>query len=176
VAIFKPNKYYRIKLITTARELPKTTQEFFVYFPSKKGEFRQFNLITVTASSEKDAKASNRAIIIEVLAQYRVALLNRAAEIKKIPSDRYHEENKDGDTNIARIFEEIKNVFESNPIDLGANAIADFESIQNMDRTPIHNTYGKTIYDDDWQWIQQLLINREKNLVKIIDKLNLKPL
>lgn len=176
VALFRGKKQYRIKMVATARDLPKTEQEFFVKFSRNDDDFWRFNLIPVTPSSEKEAKEFNRALVVATLGEFRLDLLRRAKQINKISSNQYHDENKEGDEASARIFNEITSYFGQNAIDFGTNALADFQSKQNMDHTPIHDNYGETIYHDDWQWMQQWIIQSEKNLAKIIDKLNAKPL
>jgi hypothetical protein len=176
VALFRGKKHYHIKIVATARDLPKTEQGFFVRFSRNDDDFWRFNLIPVTPSSEKEAREFNRALVVATLGQFRLDLLGRAKQIIKISSNQYHDENKEGDDASARIFNEITSYFGQNAIDLGTNALADFQSKQNMDRTPIHDNFGETIYHDDWQWMQQWLIQSEKNLTKIIDKLNAKPL
>jgi hypothetical protein len=176
VALFRGKKQYRIRIVATARDLPKTEQEFFVIFSHNDDDFWRFNLIPVTPSSEKKAKEFNRALVVATLGQFRLDLLGRAKQINKISSNQYHDENIEGDEVSARILNEITSYFGQNAIDLGTNALADFQSKQNMDRTPIHDNFGNTIYHDDWQWMQQWLIQGEKNLAKIIDKLNAKPL
>jgi hypothetical protein len=176
VTLFQWKRFYRIKIVATARDLPKAEQDFFVNFSCKDNEFCRFNLIPVTPSTEKEAREINRALVVAELGQFRLDLLSRAQQINKMSSSQYHDADKDGDMVSVRIINEITSYFGRYPIDLGTNALADFQSVQNMDTTPIHDIYGKTIHHDDWQWMQQKLIQSEKNLTKIIDKLNAKPL
>jgi hypothetical protein len=177
VALFRGNKLYRLKLAATARDLQKVESEFFLKFSCTAGEFCQFDLIPVSPDSEKKAKEFNRALILEALGEFRFALNQRAKQINKMPSEEYHKENIDrGDMKTSSIFSEIEAYFNSNPIDLGTNALADLKSNGKISYDPIHCIYGKTIYHDEWEGMQ-LLINRyEKNIGNIADKLNAKPL
>lgn len=175
VVVFHWKKYYRLRLVATARDLPKTEREFFLQFVCNEGEFCRFNFIAVTDHTVKEAKEFNRAEIVETLGQFRFALLARADEINKMASDLYHEETN-GELKTAGLLMQIEAYFNSNPIDLGTNALADLHSKENIDHTPIHCIFGTTVYHDEWQWAQQRLIQWEKNLIKIVRNLNAKPL
>lgn len=176
VALFRGKKLYRLKLSATARDLRKHEEEFFLKFSCAEHDFPKFVLMPVNSTTEKEAKQNNRALILETLGQFRFALLERAKEINKMPSDTWHKENQnDVDTHMVRIFGEIENFFTTNPAELGTNAFADFRSPRNLERTRIHNNFGDTIYHDGWEWAQNLLRHSEKNLAEIADKLNSKP-
>ena len=177
VMLFRGKKFYRAKLCVTARDLPKLEQDFFLRFFANDGDFWQFELIPVNSSSEEEAKRFNRASIIETLGQFRFALIERARQINKVPSDTWHKENeKDGDVQTARIFSEIEIFFKANAIELGTNALADFYSQKNLIRARINCVFGETIYHDEWEWTQNWIKNCEKNLSDIAERLNAKPL
>jgi hypothetical protein len=173
---FACNRPYRLSFIVTARDLRKVEQDFQLLF-SERGELCRFSLTPASSRSTRETAIQQRTSLVEALARFRFALRTRAGEIGKMASDRYHQEKIDGtDQKTSKLLAEIETYFTQNPTDMGVAALADLTSKQGMDRSPIHCSYGCTIYHDEWEQMQRWLFQLEKNLARIIDKLGSKPL
>lgn len=185
-AFFEKNRNYRLKSRITARDFPPTEIELNLNFTGDKSgckftltpnQQRESQIVIKSAETAKETRAVKRAAMVEKLAQFRLELTDRAYEIHRMPSDQYHREKiNDTDQKSKAIVSEILNFFQENPIELGIPALADFDSTENLIRTPIHSIYGITIYHDEWEGMQNQLRHCERNLEKIINKLEAKPL
>jgi hypothetical protein len=173
---FACNTLYRLRFIVTARDLRKVKQDFQLLF-SEQGELCRFSLTPALSRSTRETAIQKRTSLVEALARFRFALRTRAAEVGKMASDQYHKEQIDGtDQTTSKLLAEIEAYFKKNPADLGMASLADLTSNEGMDRSPIHCIYGNTIYHDEWEQMQRWLLQLEKNLAGITDKLNSKPL
>ena len=172
---FACNRPYRLRFIVTARDFRKVEQDLHLLF-SVQGELCRFSLTPASSCSAREIAIEMRRASVEALARFRFALRTRAAEVGKMPSDEYHMEKIDGtDHKTSELLAKIETYFAQNPTDLGIPALADLTSKEGMDRSPIHCIYGTTIYHDEWERMQRWLLQLEKNLAGIIDKLNSKP-
>ena len=173
VITFRWKKNYRMKLRVTARDLPKTEQEYLLNFPCNEGGFCHLQLTPVDPLTEKEKKEIYRSKILEKLGLYQQLLNQRYNQIRSVDYWDYANQNehffklKAFDPETQSLIEEIE-VFLQSEI---AGATSDFKDTINIQFTRVNPdaeiSREKLVY---WQGVLDHLKHRTNQLAKIKDR------